>query len=313
MRTRMNAPFMILLASVLWFTGSAFAQEVDRSIDTGPAFHPDGSRIMFSSARDGDVDLYEIRPDGSGLTRITNEPGDEHFGRWSPDGSLIAFYSNRDGDDGLYVMNADGSGLRRLAETEASSAPSWSPDGRMIAFQRHITGSYTAPDGSFRRPSPGDIVYDVVVVNVETGAETNLTDSPAMDGNPVFSPDGRWIAFASNPDNYTQTMQRRIFVMRPDGTDVREVGSGFIGNPQSWTPDGRQIAAGSFRDGNPELYLVDVADGAITRLTERDALDFYALVSPDGRTVLFTSTVDENQDLYLMDIDGSNVRRLTTN
>src|SRR5258708_40108274 len=77
-----------------------------------------------------------MRPDGSGLSQLTNNPATDQSPFWSPDAKHIIFSSDRDGRRDLYVMNANGSGVKRLTVTSRSdeNAPAWSPDGKKIAY-----------------------------------------------------------------------------------------------------------------------------------------------------------------------------------
>jgi hypothetical protein len=84
-------------------------------------------RIAFASNRDGNFEIYVMNADGSGVTRLTNNPAND-WPSWSPDGKRIAFDSNRDGNFEIYVMNADGSGQTNLTNNQAEDwGPSWSP------------------------------------------------------------------------------------------------------------------------------------------------------------------------------------------
>src|SRR5215211_6489236 len=99
-------------------------------------------QIAFSSFRDSNEEsdneeIYIMNADGSGQTRLTDDPAIDRFASWSPDGEKIAFSSNRDSDnDEIYVMNADdGSDVTRLTDNDANNlSPSWSPNGERIAF-----------------------------------------------------------------------------------------------------------------------------------------------------------------------------------
>mgnify|MGYP003726256645 CR=1 FL=1 len=90
---------------------------------------PDGTKIAFLSSNRGvDPNIYVMNADGSGQTRLTNDPGPDASPSWSPDGTKIAFTSDRDGNYEIYVMNADGSNQTRLTNNPADDTePSWSP------------------------------------------------------------------------------------------------------------------------------------------------------------------------------------------
>ena len=119
-----------------------------RATDSNPNWSPvidptpiAAGRIAFGSDRDGNEEIYLMNADGSGLIRLTDDPGRDGNPSWSPDGERIAFHSNRDGNWNVYVMNADGSGVTRLTDNSAGgSSPSWSPDGGRIAFESDRDG-----------------------------------------------------------------------------------------------------------------------------------------------------------------------------
>jgi len=142
-----------------------------------PAASPDGSKIAFTSDRDGPGELFVMNADGSGQTNITNDPGAaDGWPAWSPDGTRIAFQSYRDGNAEIYVMNADGSGLVRLtADAGFDAGPSWSGDGTRIAFESNRSGD-----------------FEVYVMNADGSGQTRLTDQVGLDGYPVWT-ESRWI------------------------------------------------------------------------------------------------------------------------
>jgi Tol biopolymer transport system component len=144
------------IAFVRWYPASLGDREIMVRADGGaepvnltnhdaddfhPAWSPDGSRIAFTSDRDGSLDIFVMNADGSGPVNLTpGESGWDAGPDWSPDGSKIVFSSDRAGPDwDIWVMNADGSNLVNLTEDDkVNYNASWSPDGEWIAFERYV-------------------------------------------------------------------------------------------------------------------------------------------------------------------------------
>ena len=199
--------------------------------DVSPRWSPDGSRIAFS--RNGS--LAVMNADGSDLKIIMEaQPSDvaepcragSFVGGWSPDGKRITYYSAivgagpSDGNPGrpgryeVCAIDADGSNLEALVsepEGNLHAEPHWSPDGKKIVFRDDRDGDCSV--------SASACNYEVYVLDLETGQETNVTSHPAFDIEPTWSPDGEWIVFASNRDDPNFD----LYVVRPDGSDVRRL------------------------------------------------------------------------------------------
>jgi len=91
--------------------------------------------VLFTSGRDGNVDIYVLEADGSSPRRLTKDVAVDQSADWSPDGSRIAFMSNRDGDFEIFVMAADSTAVRQLTYNDLPDGfPRWSPDGSQILF-----------------------------------------------------------------------------------------------------------------------------------------------------------------------------------
>ena len=126
---------------------------------------PPKGRIAFYSDRDGVLQIYAMRPDGTDAVNLSKSSAREVFPDWSPSGAQIAFASARDENWEIYVMNADGTGERRLTDDPAADmSPAWSPDGGKIAFQ-----------------SDRDGVFEIYVMDADGSNQTRLTESPAVD------------------------------------------------------------------------------------------------------------------------------------
>jgi TolB protein len=104
-----------------------------------PTWSPDGEKILFASDRNGTVQLYTVRPDGSKLTKITNLPLIRGRSDWSADGQYIVTYSGDSWQRELYIMNPDGSNVRQLTPSGGNSqGPSFSPDGKWVTFTAYF-------------------------------------------------------------------------------------------------------------------------------------------------------------------------------
>jgi Tol biopolymer transport system component len=163
-----------------------------------PAWSSDGGWIAISNQPNArsKSDIYVVRPDGTGLKRLTENAAIDGAPRWSPDDGLIAFFSDRDGNWEIYVMESGGSDPRNLTKNGAKDySPSWSPDGERIAFVSDRDGN--------------DEIY---VMNKDGGDARRLTFNKASDFDPAWSPDGKSIAFASARDGNDE-----IYVMSAPG------------------------------------------------------------------------------------------------
>lgn len=253
-------------------------------------------RIAFVSNRDGNYEIYAMKADGTGETRLTDNPADDWSPAWSPDGRSIAFTSTRDaqapGVHNIYVMNADGSNLVRLTYNQAwDEYPAWSPDGQCIAFV-----------------STADNNAEIFAVNRDGSDYRRLTYNQADDINPTWALDGRRLAFASR-----RTGTWQIFVMDADGSNQTRI-THSEGNDLHpvWSPDGGRIAFFSDRDGNKEIYVMNADGTEQTRLTQNPAIDEHPSWSPDGSAIAFWSDREgTTNNIYVMWADGSHLTRLT--
>ena len=234
-----------------------------------PAWSPDGSRIAFvSESNEAAIGgIHVMNADGSCQTKLIDTA---HNPAWSPDGSRIAFGSFHDFNYELYWMNADGSGQTRLLDVGEQSHFAWSPDGKRIAF---ATDRYSCPG-----TRPCDRNNEIHVMNADGSGLRRLTDNPASDHQPAWSPDGSRSAFSTFRDD---PIAGEIYVMNADGSSPTRLTDNPANdfNP-AWSPDGSRIAFSSDRDGNYELYWMNADGSGQTRLTDNPADDRLPAWSP---------------------------------
>lgn len=214
------------------------------SDDQWPSWSPDGSKIVFTSNRDGHWEIYVMNADGSDQLRLTRSPANNWSPSWSPDGKKILFSSFRDRNWEIYVMNSDGSNPTRLTDDPAADdMPVWSPDGRVIAFVSKRSGN-----------------NELYLMNPDGSAVTRLTQTTANNFAPAWSPDGRNLAFESNRDGNWE-----IYVMNGDGTAVKNLTNAPAADQApAWSPDGQLIAFQSNREGASDIWVMK-ADGSDAR------------------------------------------------
>jgi TolB protein len=182
-----------------------------------PVWSPDGVSIAFAMTPAGaadpeESDVYTLRADGSGARRLTETPGDDSHPHWSADGQRIFFNSARATPDleaewtrqwiDIYSMTADGGDVRRYTDCRAvCTYPVPSPDGRSVVHRRTL-----AEPGLDWELRPQDRNSEVFVTALDGSGSLNLSRSPAYDGWPMWSPDGRWW---SSPPTATESRPRR--------------------------------------------------------------------------------------------------------
>jgi Tol biopolymer transport system component len=154
--------------------------------DWGPDFSPNSFIVFNSDRNESDKrlhDIWGIDETGAGLDQLWGEPGvDDRSPAWAPDGSRMAYSTERDGEGrAIYTVDVNGKAARHTFGGTIDRNPSWRPDGRGLLFSRNLDRS-----GALR---------DIWSFDADTGAEIQLTNDPADEGNPVYSPDGTRIVF----------------------------------------------------------------------------------------------------------------------
>jgi len=177
--------------------------------DAEATVSPQGDKIVFTSMRSGDLELYTMNLDGSDVKQITDELGYDGGAFFSPDGTKLIFRSSRpktvdevakykgllaDGlveptEMELYICNADGSDLKQLTNLgNANWSPFFTPDGKKILFSSNFEAERGFP-------------FNLYLIDLDGKNLERVTHGETFDAFPVFSNDGRYLAFSSNRNN----------------------------------------------------------------------------------------------------------------
>ena len=333
----------------------SFAQLTDQSgIEWFPSLSPDGKSVVYASKASGNWDLYLQRVGGRNplnLTRDSNAADTQPT--FSPDGERIAFRSDRD-RGGIFVMGATGESVKRL--TDFGYHPAWSPDGREIVYCTHniedpndrtlersdiwivnvasgetrqLTGE-TIGDAAQPQWSPhgGRIAYwsrrkggqrDLFTIPASGGTPIPVTDDAAFDWNPVWSPDGKFLYFAS--DRGGQMNLWRIPIEENTGK--------VTGPAESLTTPSPYAQHLSFsRDGHRAVYVSEVSSKNILKagfnpdtavltgrpipVTQGFKHTSQPNLSPDGQWFVYSTQGEQQEDLFIIDKDGASAPRQLT-
>jgi TolB protein len=180
--------------------------------DAEPIISTDGKKVVFGSQRDGDFDIYLMDSDGLNVRRLTDRVGYDGGPWFSPDGNSIvwrAWYPETDEEKArwhdcmgnnyivpvpldLWVMDTDGSNKRKILHNKATNfAPSWHPDGKRIIFSSNMD-DWRDDIQRFGHN------FELYLIDADGSGLERLTYNTVFDGFPMFSPDGKKLAFASN-------------------------------------------------------------------------------------------------------------------
>jgi Tol biopolymer transport system component len=316
-----------------------------------PSLSPDGKSLVYASYASGNWDIYLQRVGGKNQVNLTKDSAaDDTQPTFSPDGERIAFRSERAGG-GIFVMGATGESVNRL--TDFGFNPAWSPDGKEIAYadesivtnpamrwssnsriwavsvatgeKRLVVTEGTQPNWSPHghrialcgRLRPGGR-RDIHTIPADGGEPVEVTKDPAMDWNPVWSPDGKYLYFASDRGGSMNLWRVPIeensgkVLGPPEAVTTPSPYSGHL----SFSRDGKRIAyAQIISRANLQQVGFDPRRETVTGqpvwITQSSRWANTPDLSPDGESLAFDSQGSQQDDLFVIRRDGTSLRQLT--
>ncbi len=331
---------------------ATFTQLTDQSgPEYFPSLSPDGKSFVYASHAAGNWDIYLQRVGGKNPINLTKDsPADDTQPAFSPDGERIAFRSEREGG-GIFVMGATGESVRRL--TDFGNNPAWSPDGKEIACadegivepsalrnpssriwavnvttgeKRLVTKENSmqpnwSPHGiriAYWGRLSARIQRDVWTIPASGGEPIEVTNDAAMDWNPVWSPDGKYLYFASDRGGSMNLWRVLIeeqtgkILGPPEAVTTPSPYSGHL----SFSSDGRRMAyAQLISRANLQQVGFDPNKETVTGqpvwITQGSRRANTPDLSPDGEWLAFDSQGGPQDDLFVIRRDGTSLRQLT--
>ena len=178
--------------------------------------------------------------------------------------------------------------------------------GSPIPVVRDTARAALARAGQVVFSSTRDGNYEIYVANADGSGPSRLTNHPAEDRFPAWSPDGTRIAFVSDRDGNPE-----IYVMNADGSNPVRLTQGMDGDPV-WSPDGTRIAFESGReDGTSDVYLMNADGSNRVQLTRGSTGNLLPAWSPDGARIAFQTNRDGDWEVYVMNADGTGLVNLS--
>ena len=283
-------------------------------VNVSPVFAkaPMTAKILFTSARDGNREVYIMNPDGSEQVRLTHHPANDLNAVWSPTGEQILFVSDRDGNRDLYLMNPDGTNIRRVFKKELKrpntrrDGPTWSLYGEQIAYM------YTNWDKKI------DVIR---IANLGEQEEDFLANGL----DPAWSPDGVEIACTILENG------RMVLINVHTGSQKRILPRKELGGQlmPSWSASGDKLTfawnnnplPADFKPG--DKLPAGWADKRTIYIINRDGTGLQQLVdeagpmaaspelSPNGKEVLYTQKIKGSLQIFKLDISSGVRTQLT--
>jgi TolB protein len=272
-----------------------WADEIVYKLTAGQSRGIASTKIAYTSRRGAAKEIYVMDYDGNDQRAFTHNGSTNLFPSWSTDNSKLAFISSRTGKWEINIHSyLDGSRLPFPMFNSFASTPAISPDGTQVVF-------------SLRTPR-GDA--DLFVSRLDGSDRRNITNHPAIDTSPTWSPSGNQIAFVSSREGAGQ-----VFICDVDGANVRRVvKEGGDADSPSWSPDGRWLAfhwKPKLAD-NYDIFLAEVGSGKIFQVTSNAGSNESPSWAPDSRHLTFQSNRNGSPQIYIMLADGTEMRMITT-
>ena len=334
--------------------GGAEMQLTRSGHDSSPVWSPDGKTLAFLSLRSGDSQVYLLSMDGGEAHPLTKLSTGADIVKWSPDGKTIAFTSSVYPDCKDEECNSKRDAEKEKNKVKAHVAERllyrhwthWSEGKRSHLFVVPADGSAAPRDLTLgadydippdERSGPGDITFspdskelcftavtdkmeaistnaDLFIVPVAGGETKRITTQQGFDGNPAYSPDGKYIAYHAQLTAGYEADRWRVMLYDQQSGKNESISDGFdrSANELAWSPDSKTIFFTAENETQKPVYAMAARAGAEPRKIIADTFNTAISFSADGKTLVFERTnLAMPAEVFVSASDGSNVRQLS--
>ena len=249
-------------------------------------------KIVFTSTKTGNEDIFSMNIDGTELTQLTDNPSNDMYPQVTPDGRKILYTSDINGTWQIMSMNTDGSEKKQLTNGRYRSGfPTMTFEGKYIFYEVYIENN-----------------WELFRMNADGTNQTRLTFSPGIDDwHPFAHPFEFKIIFESGAVG-----NEDIYFMDYNGSNIQRISDFQIRKRvPSISKDGKYIVFAGYEQDHSSIFIMNSDGSELKKLTDNGANNVQPAISPDNQLITFYSNISGNHEIYIMNLDGSDIRKLT--
>lgn len=249
-------------------------------------------KIVFTSTKNGNEDIFSMNIDGSELTQLTDNPSNDMYPQISPDGKKILYTADINGTWQIMIMNADGTEKRQLTNgRDRSGFPTMTFEGRYIFYEVYIDNN-----------------WELYRMNADGTNQIRLTYSAGIDDwHPFAHPREFKVIYESGAIG-----NEDIYFMDYDGSNIKQVLDFPIRKRvPSISKDGKYILFSGFEQNSSSIFIMNSDGTDLRQLTDNVANNVQPSISWDNQYITFYSDITGNDEIYIMNSDGTDLRQLT--